>query len=599
MSICTEIIGDKGHQFFLSEATTKNTLIMSGLLLEKQQPKRRSFVPLLCGIATTVIVVTTYWFTTNSPSFKPLADDSLCPLVEKLNPEPYVYDFDKINQILTDKHYREEVVSRWSGAIQIPSISTDEMLNPNITDDLDELYKLEPLWKSFTKLHEFLAEKYPLIHSKLKVEKVNKFALLYTWQGTNKDKKPILLTAHQDVVPIDEETLNQWKYPAFSGTVEGDKIYGRGASDCKDLMMSLFEVIELLLLEGKFQPERTILLGFGYDEESQGTGAIELGKFLEKRYGEESLYAIIDEGSEGYTEMFGTNFVLIATSEKGHLNSVIDLYTPGGHSSVPPKYTSIGIMAKLIDEIEETPFSPVLSNANPFLNTLQCGAEHGNMNKSLKSDILKAQFDVNANSNVINYVIKSGNGDLISTTQAIDIINGGVKSNALPEHVSLLVNHRIAAEESVELTSDKILENIKTIAKRFDLGVVFNNQTLIEPTAKGFFNYKLDEPLQPSPASPIGTQQWIDFSGSLRYFYEDICKDNGTFVVAPMFMGGNTDTKAYWNLARNIYRYAPYVKGGELDTGIHSINEYALIEGHMRIISFYYFYLQVVDQLEG
>lgn len=363
--------------------------------------------------------------------------------------------------------------------------------------------------------------------------------------------------------------------------------------------MSLYEVAELLLKEGKFEPERTILLGFGYDEESQGTGANELSKFLVDRYGPESLYAVIDEGFEGYMEMFGKNFIIIPTGEKGHLNSVIELFTPGGHSSIPPKYTSIGIMAKLIDKIEETPFEHILTNANPTLNTLQCGAEHGVMDKSLKSDISKAQFDAKANANLIKFLsLDPLYESSIVTTQAIDIINGGVKSNALPEHVSLLVNHRIATEETVELTSSKILDNIKAIAKRFDLGVKFNNNTLIEATKNGYFNYVLDESLEPAPVSPSGSQPYVDFGGLLRHFYEDIVKDEGSFIVSPALMGGNTDTKSYWDLTANIYRYSPGIKATEEDNGIHSVGEYAYVEGHMRIISFYYMYLQVVDQAE-
>jgi Gly-Xaa carboxypeptidase len=38
---------------------------------------------------------------------------------------------------------------------------------------------------------------------------------------------------------------------------------------------------------------------------------------------------------------------------------------------------------------------------------------------------------------------------LAGTTQAIDLINGGVKTNALPERAWAVVNHRIATERLV------------------------------------------------------------------------------------------------------------------------------------------------------
>ncbi len=40
---------------------------------------------------------------------------------------------------------------------------------------------------------------------------------------------------------------------------------------------------------------------------------------------------------------------------------------------------------------------------------------------------------------------------LIGTTQAIDLVQGGVKSNALPEETWVVINHRIATQRSVSL----------------------------------------------------------------------------------------------------------------------------------------------------
>jgi Gly-Xaa carboxypeptidase len=38
---------------------------------------------------------------------------------------------------------------------------------------------------------------------------------------------------------------------------------------------------------------------------------------------------------------------------------------------------------------------------------------------------------------------------LIGTTQAIDLVQGGVKANVLPEEAWALINHRIATQRSV------------------------------------------------------------------------------------------------------------------------------------------------------
>lgn len=530
----------------------------------------------------------------------PKNPDSLCPLVQKLDPLEYLYNKDTLKTILHDEKFKNSSLEKLANSVKIPTEVFDDMLNPNSADSLKELYEVEPRWKTFEKLHKYLETTFPLVHKKLTLDKVNKFGLVYTWKGTNKEKKPILLAAHQDVVPVQEETVDQWTYPPFEGGFDGKFLYGSGVSDCKNLLIGLLETIELLIEEDKFDPERTIVLAFGYDEEAAGTGAGAISQFLRKKYGADSFSQIIDEGNEGFETIEGLKFILPATGEKGYLDSIIELYTPGGHSSVPPDHTSIGILAQLITKIEDVQFGSVLTNANPVLNQLQCVAEHSpTVDKKLKSDILRAHVDPRAQSNVIDYLNKDPSTKyLITTSQAIDIIKGGVKSNALPEHVSILVNHRISLEESVALTSEKILNQIYEVAHRFDLGIVCEGKELLKPTPNGYFNYSFVEPLELAPISPINGNSWNVFGGSLKYLYEDLIfpEQDENFVIAPFIGTGNTDTKSYWDLTRNIYRYEPGLP--TKNSNIHSVDEKLNFEGHLHIIAFYYYYLQVFDQID-
>lgn len=528
---------------------------------------------------------------------EPHEPNSLCPIVPKIDPSDVLHNQNTINYILSDKSFHTSVRKKLLNAVKIPTEIFDGMENPQSVKSLKELYELDPRWKPFEKFHDYLEKTYPLVHKHLQLKKINKFGLVYTWKGKDTSKKPIMLTAHQDVVPVPHETIDQWTFPPFEGGFDGKYLYGRGVSDCKNLLIALMGTIELLLEEDKFKPQRTIILAFGYDEEAAGKGAEEISDYLVNKYGPDSILQIIDEGDEGYQEIEGVKLVLPATGEKGHLNSVIDLFTPGGHLSVPPKHTSIGIMSQLITEIEDKEFSPILTNNNPVLGQLYCLAEHSKiLNKSIKGDILKAQIDQNANQRVVEYLSKDAETKyLITTSQAVDIIEGGVKSNALPEHVSVVVNSRIAVEENVNTVVSKLKADISTIADKFNLGLIIDNQEIIEPTEHGYFNYSLIESLEPAPVSPINGESWNIFGGSLRYLYEDLIfpDSNDTFIVAPFLSTGNTDTKSYWDLTRNIYRYQPSI--ATKNSNIHSIDEKLDFEGHFHIIAFYYYYLQLVD----
>ena len=118
-----------------------------------------------------------------------------------------------------------------------------------------------------------------------------------------------------------------------------------------------------------------------------------------------------------------------------------------------------------------------------------------------------------------------------------------------------------------------------------------------ELTPNGYFNYSLREALEPAPVTPMGDEIWNLFGGSLRYHYENLIFPNESkeYIFAPSLSTGNTDTKSYWDLTRNIFRYAPGIPTTKLN--IHSVDERVDFDGHLLIIAFYYNYLQVVDHL--
>ena len=83
--------------------------------------------------------------------------------------------------------------------------------------------------------------------------------------------KPFGVLCHLDVVPTG--SLSAWKYPPFCPTIEGDRLYCRGAVDDKSAAISvLFALFEMK--KRGIVPKRQIKLILGCDEES-GWGCIE------------------------------------------------------------------------------------------------------------------------------------------------------------------------------------------------------------------------------------------------------------------------------------------------------------------------------------
>jgi Gly-Xaa carboxypeptidase len=95
-----------------------------------------------------------------------------------------------------------------------------------------------------------------------------------------------------------------------------------------------------------------------------------------------------------------------------------------------------------------------------MFTTLQCIAEHAELVPSnLRHTIKNSVHSDKALKSLQSFILKNKElYSLVTTTQAIDLIGGGVKSNALPELAWAVVNRRISV-----LGYDHCLQNILQI----------------------------------------------------------------------------------------------------------------------------------------
>ena len=192
----------------------------------------------------------------------------------------YTIQTDEPDPIVLAEIDGEEVAKHIGLAIQMKTINN---IDPEKADPLP-----------FQGLHNLISMLYPEVEEYLTREVIGDYSLLYTWQGNDPNLDPIALTAHIDVVPANEAPDSGWIYPPFSGTVADGYVWGRGAIDCKGVMIGILEAVNYLLKIG-FQPERTIYLAFGDDEEVSGArGAAQIVNTLKER--NVRLSFLLDEG---------------------------------------------------------------------------------------------------------------------------------------------------------------------------------------------------------------------------------------------------------------------------------------------------------------
>jgi acetylornithine deacetylase len=83
--------------------------------------------------------------------------------------------------------------------------------------------------------------------------------------------KSLLLNGHVDVIP--SGPIDTWEHPPWAGEVQGDRLYGRGASDMKSGLAAMTMALEALLQTG-IKLKGDVILEYTMDEEATGNGTL-------------------------------------------------------------------------------------------------------------------------------------------------------------------------------------------------------------------------------------------------------------------------------------------------------------------------------------
>jgi carboxypeptidase PM20D1 len=414
-----------------------------------------------------------------------------------------------------------------------------------------------PAGDAFDALWLELETLFPRVHAAggLERERVATWSRLYRWPGRDPSLAPLLLLAHTDVVPIDPGTEEAWSEPPFSGVVAGGEVGGRGAIDDKGSLVAILAAEEDLLAAG-FVPQRTLLLGFGHDEEIGGDdGARAIAETLAERGVHPAL--VLDEGgvvSEGMIP--GLDLVaLVGVAEKGSVSLSLVAEAPGGHSSMPPPQSAVGIAAAAVRTLETRPpparlgattratlyaLAPELS----WLPRLALG------NADLLTWPLLRVFRTNP---ALDAAVR--------TTTAATVIHGGAKANVLPKRVTATVNFRILPGDSV----DGVIEHAR---------LAISDERVRIQIAPG------TSPREPSPESPAEGPAWDLLQGAIAARFPDA-------VVAPYLVLGGTDARHFTPICDDVYRFLPFRMTPESRTRMHGTDERLAVEDLANAVGFY------------
>ena len=385
----------------------------------------------------------------------------------------------------------------------------------------------------------FLRERYPDAMKVMDCAVLPDGSMLLRWCSDQAAPlEPVLFCGHLDVVPGGTD----WTVcEPFDGLRQSGRIYGRGAVDCKGVVIAMLEAVDDLMRQGH-NPRRDVYFAFGSDEETGGyRGAASIARSLEEQGIKFDM--ILDEGGsfediecEGHTY----SAAMIGLGEKQRCEYRITARCPGGHTSRPLRNTALGVLSEAICRIESAQphhrmIPLVRQHLDSAIATFPFGKRFAVANKPLfglmVSWVFRDDPDVMA---------------LIRTTIVPTRVEGSVPAaNVLPTETSAHFSARLLPGD----TPEKVLGDLQKLLA--DLPVE------VELTEMG-------------EASFVTSQKHPMY----RLLLDVIQENHPTLPCIPTLMKADSDARHYSNLTDCILRFTPLVTGEEGGGNIHQGDEF-------------------------
>jgi len=420
-----------------------------------------------------------------------------------------------------DKKLADTYAVEFSKMIQVKTISYDSE-----KDNSEPFREMQKVMKSI----------FPNVYTTMEQTIFEGESLLFKWPGKSSEK-PMILMAHQDVVPASKEN---WTYEPFSGEITDTEIYGRGTLDTKSTLYAFFKAIDELIASG-YTPEHDVYISSSSDEETSGGGAEKSVKAL-KDLGI-TPYFVLDEGGAIVSNSLPSAkkpMALIGVLEKGYVDIKFTAVSKGGHSSTPPKNSPIARLSKFVTDVEDnfplkTKMIPEVADIFKKAAPSMSGGYRylfGNMwlFKPLITFLLPK--------------INSYGRALLSTTIAFTMQKGSDAENVIPSEAYVIANLRTHPIQDIK-SSFAVLEKI---AKKYDV-----EATIIDGRE----------------ASPISSTT----NDAYKYLVKTITDNYPDAQVSPYIMLGGTDCRFFSEITESAFRFSPVRMDNDELKKMHGKNE--------------------------
>ena len=344
---------------------------------------------------------------------------------------------------------RDDILALEQALVRIPSVNTGVMPTGNETPVAE--YARD--WLAQDGIGSEILESAP-----------GRGNLISRLEGSSR-KAGLLFMSHLDVVPVEEE--EKWRFPPFSATIADDRIYGRGANDCKALLTCQLMAMRMLKRNGILLNDSLILASCADEEHG---GRYGFGWLADNHPDRLAAPLAVNEGGGTPIEAAGALTYILGVGEKGRLQVEIDVKGTSAHASTPWQGTNaLYRLAQAVQRIEQ--YEPERDTSTGLFNYLSTFAIEDRPSPENIDQIIEETQEKNPR---FASILRA----LSRMTVTPTMINGGVKSNSVPESIRMTCDVRTLPHQDDSYVREQlgsILEGIPGVDIEIDYMAVPNS----------------------------------------------------------------------------------------------------------------------------
>ena len=277
---------------------------------------------------------------------------------------------------------------------------------------------------------------------------------LVAWVRGTGAKRPLLLLAHIDVVPVEGQP---WTVPPFQPTEKDGYLYARGVSDDK-AMAAAFTAIALEAARNRQKLARDLIVALTAGEE---TGGLVGARWLAQNHRQmiDAELALNEGGALVVSDdLSRMESVQIGVAEKTFQSFGLTVKGKGGHSSVPPTDVDpVVTLARALQRVGELRFpAKVLPESREGIALM---ARHEKPPLSTALDHVAQTGTVSPQDDAVVGKDRLANAQ-VRTTCVTTMLRASPQDNVLPTTAEATVNCRILPDETREQTQARLAQAI-------------------------------------------------------------------------------------------------------------------------------------------